>query len=137
MMVVIDSSVTLAWLYDGERSEPVERVFDTVIAIEAWVPTIWRLEVANGLMQGIRRRRIDTAFRNEALADLLNLKIFADADTATFAWSTTVNYADRFGLTPYDACYLELARRLGLPLATLDRDLRAAGEALGVELLGQ
>jgi predicted nucleic acid-binding protein len=137
MTVVIDSSVTLAWLYNDERTEAVERVFAGVIAADARVPTIWRLEVANGLLQGIRRRRIDEAFRDHALADLLDLRIVADADTDTSAWSTTIDYSDRFALTVYDACYLELAQRLHLPLASLDRDLRAAGGALGLELLGQ
>ena len=135
MSLVIDSSVTLAWIYRDERSEPIERIFDTVTASGAWVPAIWRLEVANGLQQGIRRRRIDQAYRDGTLADLNDLEISVDKDTDTFAWSTTLDLADRFRLTLYDACYLELAARLHLPLATLDRDLRAAGEGLGLELL--
>ncbi|HEU5017152.1 MAG TPA: type II toxin-antitoxin system VapC family toxin [Pseudolabrys sp.] len=136
MSVVIDSSVTLAWIYSDERSPPVERVFADVIQTEACVPAIWRLEVANGLQQGIRRRRIDKTYRDQAFADLLNLKIITDKDTDTFAWSRTVEFADNFALTSYDASYLELAHRLRLPLATLDRDLRNAGAALGLELLG-
>jgi predicted nucleic acid-binding protein len=134
--LVIDSSIALAWIYHDERSEPIERIFDIVTESGAWVPAIWRLEVANGLQQGIRRRRIDQAYRDGALADLNDLEISIDADTDTFAWSTTLDLADRFRLTLYDACYLELAERLHLPLATLDRDLRAAGEGLGLELLG-
>jgi predicted nucleic acid-binding protein len=53
-----------------------------------------------------------------------------------FAWSDTLELSDRFRLTLYDACYLELAQRRNLPLATLDGDLRAAGDALGIEMLG-
>lgn len=52
------------------------------------------------------------------------------------AWLTTSRLADRYGLTLYDAAYLELAQRLDLPLATLDTELRAAGSAVGVPLLG-
>lgn len=136
MSLVLDSSVTLAWLYDDERSEAVERVFAALAETVGWVPAIWRLEVANALQQGVRRRRIDRDFRTQALEDLTNYEITTDTDTDTFAWTETLALADRFGLTPYDACYLELAQRRGLPLATLDGDLRAAGLALGLELLG-
>jgi predicted nucleic acid-binding protein len=134
--LIIDSSVTLAWIYHDERSPPIERIFDIVTETGAWVPAIWRLEVANGLQQGIRRRRIDKAYRDQALADLIDLKIDIDPDTDAFAWSDTVDLADRFKLTLYDACYLELAQRRGLPLATLDGDLRAASSSLGLQLLG-
>lgn len=136
MSLVLDSSVTLAWLYDDERSKPVESVFATIVETVAWVPAIWRLEVANALQQGVRRRRIDKTFRQEALDDLADFEITTDTDTGTFAWTETLVLADRFGLTPYDSCYLELAQRKRLPLATLDRKLRAAAGALGLDLLG-
>ena len=64
------------------------------------------------------------------------LPITIDADTNSYAWSTTLRLAERFSLTPYDAAYLELAQRRSLPFATLDRDLRAAATALNVVLLG-
>lgn len=136
MSVVLDASVTLAWIYHDERSVPVEQVFDIVAVSGAWAPAIWRLEVANGLQQGIRRGRIDRTYRDLSLADLLAYRISIDNDTDAFAWTATLDLADRFKLTSYDACYLELAQRRGLPLATLDRDLRAAGQALGIEMLG-
>ena len=136
MSLVLDSSVTLAWLYDDERSKPVESVFATIVETVAWVPAIWRLEIANALQQGVRRRRIDKTFRQKALEDLADFEITTDTDTDTFAWTETLVLADRFGLTPYDACYLELAQRKHLPLATLDRDLRTAAGALGLDLLG-
>ena len=136
MSLVIDSSVTLAWIYSDERTEATERVFHVVTEAGAWVPAIWHLEVANGLQQGVRQRRIDAAFRTGALADLAVMNIATDPDTNVFAWSDTLDLSDRFRLTLYDACYLELAQRRNLPLATLDGDLRAAGEALGIEILG-
>ena len=112
-------------------------MFALVIEDVGWVPAIWHLEVANGLQHAIRQRRIDVAFRTGALRDLIDLDIATDTETNVFAWSDTLALADRFRLTPYDASYLELAWRRGLPLASLDSDLRAAGEALGLELLGQ
>jgi predicted nucleic acid-binding protein len=136
MTLVIDSSATLAWIYSNERTAGTERVFDLVVASGAWVPVFWHLEVANGLQQGIRQRRINTAFRNGALADLAELDIVVDPETNIFAWNNTLALADRFHLTLYDACYLELAHRRRLPLATLDHDLRAAARPLKISLLG-
>lgn len=134
--MVIDSSVTLAWLYDDERTASVERVFDEVVAEGAWVPGLWRLEIANGLQQAIRRRRIDAGFRTRAIAYLTELDISIDPETTACAWTSTLALSDRFGLTPYDACYLELAQRRMLPIASLDNDLRAAAEQLHLPVLG-
>lgn len=136
MSLVLDSSVTLAWLHSDELTEPVRLVFDRVTSARAWVPSLWRLEVANALEMAVRRKRVDAGFRDASLADLAQLNIAVDPDTDAFAWSTTLRLAQSHQLTVYDAAYLELAQRLGLPLATLDRDLRNAGQACGVALLG-
>lgn len=136
MTLVLDSSVTLAWLYADELTAPVQQVLDRIVMEQACAPSIWHLEVANSLQMAVRRRRIDATFRDAALAGLASLDIITDSDTDIFAWSTTLRLADRFSLTLYDAAYLELAQRKNLPLATLDRDLRSAGAALGILLLG-
>src|SRR5439155_4061883 len=117
--LVLDSSITLAWLYSDEASPAADRVFTAVIDSGAFVPAIWPLEIGNALLQGIRRGRIDAQFRDESLADLGALDISVDSETNTFAWTTALKLADRFRLTPYDASYLELAERRGLPLATI------------------
>lgn len=137
MSLVLDSSVTLAWLYSDELTEPIRHVFEQVTASRAWVPSLWRLEVANSLLMAVRRKRIDVAFRDGSLTDLALLNISTDPDTDALAWSSTLQLADRYTLTLYDAAYLELALRLSLPLATLDEELRAAGGALGIALLGR
>jgi predicted nucleic acid-binding protein len=133
--VVLDSSITIARLYIDETTEAVRAVFD-IVATGAWAPGIWRLEVANVLEQGVRRGRHDDAFRHAALTDLAELPIRLDAETDQHAWGATTWLASRHRLTTYDAAYLELARRRDLPLATLDRDLRSAAAAEGVQLLG-
>jgi predicted nucleic acid-binding protein len=136
MSLVLDSSVTLAWLYSDELTEPVRLVFDRVTSTRAWVPSLWRLEVANALHMAVRRGRVDAAFRDASLADLAQLNIVADPDTDAFAWSTTLQLAQSHQLTVYDAAYLELAQRMALPLATLDQDLRNASQTAGIALLG-
>ena len=136
MTLVVDASVTLAWIFTKERTLPVQKILDRLIDEQAFVPAIWRLEIANGLQMSVRRGRIDAATRDTALRGLALLNITTDPDTDNFAWSTTLSLAEQHRLTLYDAAYLELALRLGLPLATLDRDLRSAGDAVGVTLLG-
>ncbi|HEX8814870.1 MAG TPA: type II toxin-antitoxin system VapC family toxin [Terriglobales bacterium] len=136
MSFVLDSSVTLAWIYADETTEVIRAVFGELVQTGAWVPGLWRLEVANILEVGVRRGRHDPAFRDSTLADLALLPIETDAETDRHAWGTTLNLAGRFRLTLYDAAYLELALRRELPLATLDHELRAAAEAEGVRFLG-
>ena len=134
--LVVDSSATLAWIYMDETTAPIREVFDRVVEEGAVVPSLWRLEVANGLTVAVRRRRIDPEFRQAALADLALWDITVDQHTDARAWGETLRLADRFRLTLYDATYLELAQRRSLPLATLDNDLRTAARASGVDLLG-
>ncbi len=136
MSFVLDSSVTLAWVYSDETTTAVRHVFDQLMQSGAWVPGLWRLEVANILEMGVRRGRHDGAFRDSTLADLALLPIHIDLETDQHAWSQTARLAERHKLTPYDAAYLELALRRNLPLATLDRDLRTATNVEKGKLLG-
>jgi predicted nucleic acid-binding protein len=135
--LVLDSSVTLAWVYSQETTEAIREVFSRLMGNGAWVPGLWRLEVANILEMGVRRGRHDAGFRDATLADLALLPIRLDPETDQRAWSATLHLAEQHRLTLYDAAYLELAKRRSLPLATLDRDLRQAATEAGVALLGQ
>ena len=137
MSLVLDTSATIAWVYAGETSRPVRAVFDQVMESGAWVPGLWRLEIANVLEMGVRRGRHDAAFREMTLADLALLSTQVDPHTNDQAWGATIRLAERHRLTVYDAAYLELALRRGLPLATLDRELRVAAKAENVTLLGE
>ena len=83
-----------------------------------------------------RRKRLTAVQRHQLAGFLRDLPITLDAETAAQAWTATTHLAERHRLTLYDASYLELAQRLGLPLATLDRELRAAAGTLGVAVLG-
>jgi predicted nucleic acid-binding protein len=135
--LVLDSSATLAWVYMDERSDAIAQVLDQVTSTGAWVPSLWRLEVTDVLERSVRRGRVDAAFRDATLVDLEFLPIQTDLDTEKHAWQATLRLAERHRLTLYDAAYLELAMRRRLPLATLDRQLRAAASAESVTLLGE
>lgn len=135
MSLVLDSSATLAWIFAEETTRAIERVFDEVAERGAIVPSLWRLEVANFLTVARRRRRIDEEFRRAAIADLRLLDIVVDVHTDANAWGDTLEIAERFELSLYDAAYVELACRRALPLATLDGKMRSAGRGLGLRLL--
>jgi predicted nucleic acid-binding protein len=136
LTLVLDSSVTVAWFFRDEQTDTVREVLGTVSQSGAVVPSLWRIEVANALQMAIRRGRIDVGYRDSSIADLAIMDIVVDAENDRQVWSTTLNLADRFRLTLYDAVYLELAHRLALPLASLDRQLRSAASGLGLTLLG-
>lgn len=136
MTVVVDSSVALSWCFEDERTPETRAVLGAVGEAGALAPQHWPLEVLNGLMVAERRKRIDAARRRGFASFLRDLPIVLDQETAIHAWGAAQSLAERFRLTLYDAAYLELARRMASPLASLDRDLRKAAAALGVRLLG-
>ncbi|MCP4380221.1 MAG: type II toxin-antitoxin system VapC family toxin [Hyphomicrobiales bacterium] len=134
MSVVLDASVVLSWLFADEVDDLSNAALSAVVDRGAWVPAIWRLEVANSLEQARRRGRIEMVDRDIGLRDLNDLDISIDPDTNTNAWTDTLALATQFRLTVYDASYLELSSRRSLPLASLDKDLNAAAVKLGVPL---
>jgi predicted nucleic acid-binding protein len=134
--LVIDASITMAWCFEDEATPAAEEVLDQVVESNAIVPSIWRFEVGNALQMAIRRKRITEIFRDDALAKLLAMPIAVDPETDAHVWTTALRLSERFGLTLYDAAYVELAQRRSLPLATLDQEMRSAAHALNVELLG-
>ena len=136
MSLILDCSATMAQVFQDETTLIISEVFDRVANSEAWVPELWRFEVFNTLNVSIRRGRIGLNDRGRILIHLDSLPIRFDTETYRFCWTKTAELADLHKLTIYDAAYLELALRLTLPLATLDRDLRKAAQAEGVALLG-
>lgn len=120
------------------RGRPVAKLvradalFDRIAERGAYVPSIWRPEVANGLQAAVRRRRIDGAYRDLALSRLMAQRITVDDETDRHAWSAIVRLAELHALSIYDASYLELALRLTAPLATVDKALAAAAQRVGL-----
>ena len=134
MSIVLDASMTLAWLFEDEQTDQVLATINHVYMGGASVPPIWRYEVANGLQMAIRRQRITPDYRTRCLDKIDELPITIDPDGVSEIWSTTIKLADLYRLTVYDAAYLELAQRRRLPLATLDAALSKAARESGVDL---
>ena len=138
MSFVLDASVTMRWFFgDGKPAELTfaAKVLDALKADDAIVPVTWGLEVANVIARAEARGLVTEARSGEFLELLEGVRIEADAATFTQARSGTLQLARRHNLSAYDASYLELAVRRGLPLATLDEDLQKAAKKAGVKRL--
>ena len=136
MSFVLDNSVALTWCFEDERTPATTALLVQIGESGALAPGLWPLEALNGLLVAERRGRLDSSRRHRLAGFLHALPIKLDDETANRAWTETLGLAERFGLSAYDASYLELAQRHRLPLASLDRDLRAAATALGLHVLG-
>ena len=137
MSLVVDASMTLSWYFQDAQSPASLDLLREVSASGAIAPSLWRLEVASAFLAALRRKRITVEFRDLSLRDLGTLAISIDAETDRQAWTRTLRLADRFDLTAYDASYLELPDRLGLPLATGDAALARAAASCGVPVRGR
>jgi predicted nucleic acid-binding protein len=132
---VLDCSATLPWVFASETTPATDSLLDALTAGgKAWVPALWHLELGNVLLGARRKNRIDQAGIEKFLSTLSVYDIQVDDETMTRAWSKTLALADSFSLTVYDAAYLELALRKGLPLASLDEPLRKAMQKAGGRL---
>jgi predicted nucleic acid-binding protein len=133
---VLDSSVALAWVLKGERTPRTEALLTEAGESGALVTSLWPIEVANVLLTYERKTLITTADRMHAIAVYSKLPIETDTQTAERAWNTAYELALIHKLTVYDAGYLELSLRSGLPLATLDQALARAATSSGVPVIG-
>lgn len=134
---VFDASLAASWCFDDEQTAETEALTDRAVSDPATVPNLFHLEIANILAQAMRRKQPRTTLqlRTQFLEFLSKLPITVDDATVTQAWTTTLSLADRFGLSTYDAAYLELAMRLKIQLGTLDGDLRKAAKSVGVTVV--
>ena len=139
---VLDASVTMSWLLGDARTADrsyAETVLDALKdpGTRARVPVTWGLEVANVVARAETKTLVVEAQSNAFLEMLRDAPIDADDSTLARALTDTLHLARRYGLSAYDASYLELALRAGLPLATLDIDLAKAAHKAGVARFGR
>jgi predicted nucleic acid-binding protein len=130
--LVIDSSLAAAWCFPDERTDYTNAVLQTISTpLEAVAPRLWAYEVRNSVLMGLRRKRITRAHAQEFLESIKVLPIRL-ADPVSY--DGVFSLADGHGLTVYDAAYLDLALREGLPLASLDNALCKAASNSGVAM---
>lgn len=137
MAFVLDASIALAWCFFDEKSVHTDNLLEKLVSEQerVWVPTIWPLEVGNILIGAERRKRISFADIAKFLELLGNLPITIDPETSAKAFHEIIALSYSQKITTYDAAYLELALRRGIPLASKDLALCKAAGGLGVEIL--
>jgi predicted nucleic acid-binding protein len=131
MAVVPDVSAILGQALGDEDATFAEAVIIAIARDEAVVPTLFWYEIRNVLVMAERRKRIAAARTTAFLSDLALLPFTVDSLPREAA---VLDLARRRSLTVYDATYLELAQRIGAPLATLDQALIAAARKEGITL---
>lgn len=131
--LVLDASVALAWCFDDEDAAALA-ILDLAGAGGFHVPAIWPFEIGNGLAVAERRRRLGQADAARFLALLSALGIEVDATPWPSQLPALLALARAHRISVYDAAYLDLAQRSGLPLATLDDSLAQAARAVGVAI---
>jgi predicted nucleic acid-binding protein len=129
--LVLDCSVAMSWCFADEASPAGQAVQERLVSESAVVPAHWHLEVINVLAMAERRKRIAAADSNQFLRLLGTFDIEVDVEASARAFAHLLPLCRSHGLTSYDAAYLDLALRRGLPLAKLDGELRAAASDLG------
>jgi predicted nucleic acid-binding protein len=133
---VVDASAALAWCFEDEASSFTDgllehsRQGDRIV-----VPAHWPAEILNGLLVAVRRNGIKPGQPVLFWDEVARLPIETEPALTAIQARTVLALGEKHGLTVYDAAYLELADRRGLPLGTLDADLRKAAQAEGVALL--
>jgi predicted nucleic acid-binding protein len=128
---VLDGSIALSWTFEDESNQYAESVLDSLAEHRAIVPLIWRLEVSNALIVQERRKRMTESRSTRSVEVLSALPICVELDDDDRICKDILQTARFHGLTAYDASYLELAIRRGLPIATLDPRLEKGGDRCG------
>jgi predicted nucleic acid-binding protein len=134
---VLDASIALAWFIDPTVAPLATRIQRFLLQGDrAIVPYLWRPEVANGFVMAQKRGNLTAARSAQAFAELdILLAQSIENVSHDLPIQRVVATAQNFGLTAYDATYLETAREQQLPLATLDRKLAAAAGQAGISLI--
>ena len=132
---MLDNSVSAAWCFVDQGTPYTDAVLQSLIeGAEVVVPVIWKLEVVNALVVAERRKMVTPEMIATFLWDLQQLPIIVDLDGLDNVFGAVLDQARRYQRSAYDASYLELAQRRGLPLATKDEPLRKAAEEMGLSI---
>jgi len=133
MSFVVDNSVVVGWYVASQADSFSEDLLDKAITEDVHVPSVWRAEFASVLLAFTHNRRLRPAQVTSIIEQIEVLEMIVDP--APPSVRKLVELGRRHALGAYDTCYLELAMRLHLPLATRDDALRKAGRRAGVAVI--
>jgi predicted nucleic acid-binding protein len=131
---VLDASIALAWFIDRPVNDYAVEMREKIRRGDrALVPPLWETEFANGVLMAERRKLMTDSEGEQCMVEMDQLRLTSiEADSEFRSIREVLTVARAFQLTVYDACYLELARRVRSPLATLDKSLSAAAAKAGI-----
>jgi len=132
---VIDNSVVMAWCFQDEASQYADAILGSLEVLKAIVPSIWPLEVENVLLVAERRKRLSEADSTRFIALLTELPIMIEQESPERMMREILALARDHQISSYDASYLDLAMRKGVPIATLDDGLIKASEQSQVPIM--
>jgi len=130
---VVDNSVVMSWCFKDEDNPYADLVLGRIEEATAYVPSVWPLEVVNVLLAAERKKLISETDSIRFLRLLSQLPILVQHESPERAMKDILNLARAHDLSSYDASYLDLAMKKGLPLATLDKKMRKAAKSMNVE----
>ena len=133
---VLDNSIVMAWCFEDESNVLADSILESLQRSKAIVPAIWPLEVGNVMLVAERRGRLSEADSTRFLSMLSSLPVYSEPETRQRTMSNILFLAREQQLSTYDASYLDLAMRQGIPLATLDKRLMHAADVCQVDLVG-
>ena len=132
--VVIDASLALAWCFPDGASEYADGVLVALEGRTVMVPPVWALEITNAVLVAERRKRVKQADVRRFVELLGGLTIIEQSQTVIDTVSSVLPLARQYGLSAFDAAYLDVAVRQGAPLATLDSTLEKACRSAGIKI---
>ena len=130
----MDNSIVVAWLFEDEVNQYADLVMESLVQSVAIVPPVWTLEIRNTLLVAERRNRLSQEDALSYLELLGGLSIQIERDWQDSDLHHLWALAREHQLSSYDASYLDLAIRRGIPIATQDKALRNAAERCDVTM---
>ncbi|NOQ78541.1 MAG: PIN domain-containing protein [Gammaproteobacteria bacterium] len=134
---VLDNSVSMRWLLASEKASDqkyAENVLESMRDVDVLTPNLWHLEAISVLIGAEKRGEVSLGEIERFISQLENLPIHVDPLTAHQAFSRTLVLSREYNISSYDASYLELAMREGLPLSSLDKKLVKAAKKADVDI---
>jgi len=132
---VVDNSVVMSWCFKDQANAYADSILEKLTGATVYVPCVWPLEVVNVLLAAERRKYISEADSARFISLLSQLPILVQHEGPEKSMKDLLASARAHGLSSYDASYLDLAMKKGIPLATLDQKLQRAAEAVKLQIL--
>lgn len=132
---VVDNSVVMTWCFKDKTNQYADAILDCLSEATAFVPSIWPLEVVNVLLVAERKKRLSEADSVRFITLLSQLPIIVEHQRPERLMKDLLALARSNNLSSYEASYLDLSMRKGIPIATVDTRLITASKKTDIPIL--